>query len=77
MTTPTTSATSPTPPPAPMGTPRWVWMLLTAALVAVGAGVLAHAGGTSVPDAIFKGGATLAGTVGLLLGIAHYVSRGR
>jgi hypothetical protein len=84
MTTPIAPATSPTPPPTPpagpAGTPRWVWMLLmllTASLIGVGAGVLAHAGGADVPDAIFKGGAAFAGTTLLLIAIAHYVSRGR
>lgn len=66
--------------PAPPSTPRWVWvvlMLLSAALVAVIAGLLAHAGGASVPNAILTGGAAFAGTIGLLLGLAHFLgSRG-
>lgn len=66
----------PVPPSAPSGTPRWVWvllMLLTAALVAVIAGLLAHAGGASIPNAILTGGGAFAGTVILLLALAHFL----
>lgn len=58
------------------GTPRWVrllLMLLGAALVAGIAGLLAHAGGASVPNAILTGGTAYAGTIALLLGLAHYL----
>ena len=67
---------SPT-PPAPSGTPRWVWLLvilLTATLVAMIAGLLAHAGGAGIPNAIRSGGAAFAGTVVLLLALAHFLS---
>ncbi|WP_433732509.1 hypothetical protein ACQP2Y_46880 (plasmid) [Actinoplanes sp. CA-051413] len=79
MTSPAPAAT-PVPPPAPSGTPRWVWVLLillTAALVAVTAGLLAHAGGASIPNAILTGGAAFAGATGLLLGLAHFGAGGR
>lgn len=48
-------------------------MLLTAALVAVIAGLLAHAGGASIPNAILTGGGAFAGTVILLLALAHFL----
>ena len=75
-------AASATPPAAtpPTSTPRWVWLmliLLAAALVAGVAGVLAHAGGATVPNAILTGGAAFAGTVLLLLALAHFLSGGR
>jgi hypothetical protein len=60
----------------PAGTPRWVCvvlMLLAAALVAGAAGLLAYAGGATVPNAILTGGAAFAGTVFLLLGLAHFL----
>jgi hypothetical protein len=52
-------------------------MLLTVTLVAVIAGVLAHAGGAGLPDAILKSGAAFAGTFGLSLAVAHYMARDR
>lgn len=72
----------PAPYPAPTGaprTPRWVWMLLillAACLVGGVAGLLAHAAGSNVPGAILTGGGAFAGTVALLLGIAHFVGGG-
>jgi len=63
--------------PAPSGTPRWVWvlvMLLTAALVAVIAGLLAFAGGAVVPTAVLTGGGAFAGTIAVLLGLAHFLN---
>ncbi len=57
--------------------PRWVWvllMLLTAAIISGVAGLLSHAAGNNVPAAILTGGGAFAGTVGLLLAIAHYAS---
>jgi hypothetical protein len=54
---------------------RWAWLLvmvLTAGLVSGMAGVLSHAAGNNVPGAVLTGGAAFAGTVGLLLGVAHY-----
>lgn len=64
---------TPTTPTA--GTPRAVWIaiiLLTAAILAAVAGLLAFAGGANVPTAILTGGGAFAGTVALLLAIAHY-----
>jgi len=54
---------------------RAVWIaliLLCAAFVAVAAGLLAYAGGANVPTAILTGGGAYAGTVLLLLALAHY-----
>lgn len=62
--------------PMPSATPRWVWvlvMLLTAALVAVIAGLLAFAGGATVPAAILTGGGAFASTIAVLLGLAHFL----
>lgn len=57
--------------------PRWMWILLML-LVALNIGgigaFLAHAGGANGPSAILTGGGSFAGTVLLLLAIAHYVS---
>ena len=39
--------------------------------------MLAHAGSATVPNAILTGGAAFAGTVLLLLGLAHFLSGGR
>lgn len=65
-----------TPGPAKAAhTPRWVWLLLillTACLIGGVAGVLAYAGDSNVPGAILTGGGAFAGTVALLLGIAHF-----
>lgn len=58
-------------------TPRAVWIaliMLTAVIVGGVAGLLAHADGTSVPGAILTGGGSFAGTVVLLLAIAHFVN---
>ena len=52
-------------------------ILLAAAVVAGVAGVLAHAGAATVPNAIPTGGAAFAGIVVLLLGLAHFLSGGR
>jgi hypothetical protein len=57
--------------------PRWtrvLLMLLTAAIIGVVAGLLSHAAGNNVPSAILTGGGAFAGTVGLLVAIAHYAS---
>jgi hypothetical protein len=54
---------------------RAVWIaiiLLCAAFAATAAGLLAFAGGSPVPTAILTGGGAFAGTVGLLLALAHY-----
>ncbi|WP_212990049.1 hypothetical protein [Actinoplanes auranticolor] len=55
--------------------PRWVWvvlMLLTAGIIGGVAGLLSHAAGNNIPAAILTGGGAFAGTVALLLAIAHY-----
>jgi len=75
----TTQPVPPTPPPTG-GVPRWVWvlvMMMFSALVAVIASLLDHADGESVPHAIIFGGAAFAGTVLLLLGLAHFLGDGR
>ncbi|PRY32906.1 hypothetical protein [Pseudosporangium ferrugineum] len=54
---------------------RWAWLLLmvlTAGVVSGVAGLLSRAGGSNVPGAVLTGGAAFAGTVGLLLGVAHW-----
>ncbi len=56
-------------------TSRGVWllvMLLAAGIVSGLAGVLSHAAGNNVPGSVLTGGGAFAGTVGLLLAIAHY-----
>ena len=68
---PTMPPTSPRQP----GVPRWVWvvlMLLTAGIIAGVAGLLSYAAGNNIPAAILTGGGAFAGTVALLLAIAHY-----
>jgi hypothetical protein len=65
-------------PPTPSATvaiPRWVWVilfLLMSALVGGVSGLLSHAAGSNVPASILTGGAAFAGTVGLLVALAHY-----
>jgi hypothetical protein len=61
--------------PEPGIASRWIWLLvmvLSASIVSSLAGVLSHAAGNNIPGAILTGGAAFAGTVGLLLAIAHY-----
>jgi hypothetical protein len=50
-------------------------MVLTAGIVSGLAGVLSHAAGNNVPGAVLTGGAAFAGTIGLLLGVAHYAKQ--
>ncbi|MEU4238702.1 hypothetical protein [Actinoplanes sp. NPDC026619] len=47
-------------------------ILLAAGAISGVAGFLSHAAGNNVPAAILTGGGAFAGTVGLLLAIAHY-----
>ncbi|GIF21501.1 hypothetical protein BJ973_005054 [Actinoplanes tereljensis] len=64
-------------PPNRPEVPRWksvLLMLFAAAIVGGAAGLLSHAGGNNIPAAILTGGGAFAGTVGLLLAIAHYAS---
>jgi hypothetical protein len=49
-------------------------MLLAAGIVSGIAGLLSHASGSNVPASILTGGGAFAGTLGLLLAIAHYAS---
>jgi hypothetical protein len=59
----------------PSTTSRWVWllvMMLSAGIVSGLAGVLSHAAGNNVPSSVLTGVGAFAGTVGLLLAIAHY-----
>jgi hypothetical protein len=49
-------------------------MLLIAGITGGVGGLLSHAAGNNVPTAILTGGAAFAGTVGLLLAIAHYAN---
>jgi hypothetical protein len=57
--------------------PRWasvLIILLVAGIVSGIAGLLSHAAGNNIPAAILTGGGGFAGTVALLLAIAHYAS---
>jgi hypothetical protein len=47
-------------------------MLLCAGIIGGIAGLLSHAAGNNVPSAILTGGGAFAGTVVVLLAIAHY-----
>jgi hypothetical protein len=49
-------------------------MLLTAGIIGGISGLLSRAAGDNIPAAILTGGGAFAGTVGLLLAIAHYTS---
>jgi hypothetical protein len=49
-------------------------MLPVAGVTSGVAGLLSHAAGNNIPAAILTGGGAFAGTVGLLLAIAHYTS---
>lgn len=54
---------------------RLAWllvMILTAGIVSGLAGLLAHSGGSNLPGSVLTGGAAFAGTIGLLLGVAHW-----
>ncbi|HEY0000743.1 MAG TPA: hypothetical protein VGB74_09840 [Actinoplanes sp.] len=65
------------PAPHQAGVPRWarvLLILLTAGIISGVAGLLSHAAGNNVPGAILTGGGAFAGTVGLLLAIAHYAA---
>jgi ABC-type uncharacterized transport system permease subunit len=57
------------------GVSRWARVLLiliTAGIVSGIAGLLSHEAGNNIPAAILTGGGAFAGTVGVLLAIAHY-----
>jgi hypothetical protein len=47
-------------------------MVLAAGIVSGLAGLLSHAAGSNLPGAVLTGGAAFAGTIGLLLGVAHW-----
>jgi hypothetical protein len=54
---------------------RLAWLLvmvLTAGIVSGLAGLLSRAAGSNLPGAVLTGGTAFAGTVGLLLGVAHW-----
>jgi len=54
---------------------RWAWLLvmvLAAGIVSGLAGLLSHAAGSNLPGAVLTGGTAFAGTIGLLLGVAHW-----
>lgn len=54
---------------------RWAWLLamvLAAGIVSGLAGLLSEAAGSNLPGAVLTGGAAFAGTIGLLLGVAHW-----
>ncbi len=75
-----TGSPAPASPRPPAGIPRIGWILvfsLTAIIFGGTAGLLAHAGGALVPGAILTGGAAFAGTLGLLLAVAHYAGGDR
>lgn len=56
----------------------WVLLMLLVSIIVGGvAGLLTYAIEPSVPRAILTGGTSLAGTLLLLLAIAHYVEGGR
>jgi hypothetical protein len=54
-----------------------VLMVATACIIGGVAGLLSHAAGNNVPAAILTSGGAFAGTIGLLLAIAHYASSDR
>jgi hypothetical protein len=58
--------------PAARRKPALALLLLAATLVSGVAGVLSHAAGNNVAGAILTGGGAFAGTLGLLLAVAHY-----
>lgn len=63
--------------PSPANIPRWIWlvvMMLAAGIAGGVAGLLSHAAGNNVPTAILTGGGAFAGTVGLLLAVAHFAN---
>ena len=67
-------------PPASTTRPLWLALfLLTATLTGGCAGLLSYASGTNLPTAILTGGSAFAGTLILLLAVAHFagLSRGQ
>jgi hypothetical protein len=62
-------------PPHQAGIQRWALvliMVLVAAAISGVAGLLSHAAGNNIPAAILTGGGAFAGSLGVLLAIAHY-----
>jgi hypothetical protein len=56
--------------------PRWVWaalIALLAVIVGIAVALLDHAGGSTVPAAVLRGGTAFAGFTGLLLGVAIFL----
>ncbi|GAA2710528.1 hypothetical protein Apa02nite_081700 [Actinoplanes palleronii] len=74
---PSVPAESAPPPQRAVATRRalMAFMLITATVVGVLAGLLAHAAGKNIPEAILSGGGAFAGTAGLLVAMAHYAGR--
>ncbi|RZU53262.1 hypothetical protein EV385_5170 [Krasilnikovia cinnamomea] len=53
--------------------PLWTALVvLTAALIAETAGLIAYAGGAGISTAILTGGGAFAGAVAMLLALAHF-----
>jgi hypothetical protein len=50
-------------------------MLLTATLIGGVGALLSYAGGARVPNAIITGGGAFAAAIGILLGLAGFLSR--
>ncbi|MEU8817893.1 hypothetical protein [Actinoplanes sp. NPDC048796] len=53
---------------------RVLVMVVAATVVSGAAGVLSHAAGDNVPAAILTAGGAFAGSLGLLLAVAHYAT---
>jgi hypothetical protein len=58
---------------APRNRTAILLMLVAAGIISLAAGLLSHASGNNLPDAILTGGGAFAGTVGLFLTIAHHL----
>ncbi|AGL20799.1 hypothetical protein [Actinoplanes sp. N902-109] len=51
---------------------RILLILIVALFISGGAGMLAHAAGNNVPEAVLTAGGAFAGAVGVLLALVHY-----
>jgi hypothetical protein len=51
---------------------RMLLILVAATVVSGAAGLLSHAAGKNVPDAVLTAGGAFAGAVGVLLALVHY-----
>jgi len=62
-------------PDTPNLRPLWLaWILLTATLIGVAAGVLSWLAGAAAPAGILAGGAAFAGTTVLLINLEHFLA---